>query len=330
MLSPKYPGASAASSSKRNSSVRSRSRIGFQLRRWNGYQLIFQLSVICVLLLGALSGATAPTNAAHSAPLRIKGSYVIAAVCRDGIIVASDSRGVVKDRQGRRLAYYDINQKIFPVGNSLIADTGYASLNDPNISFLSALMLRFARSRGSAGHIDDLPDSYFRYVDDTLPIAGAKSAKIQTLVFAGFQGATPKLCIYKGESSHNVECQSSGYLSSPNEKITAFEQIASLSFQEAARVMQKTIDDYAAAIQPGSVGGPVVIRTMTPSRSRWLSKTPAWPNWSSFADLAKDYNAGRLPYHLMPGINKSQLDALIEESAAWASLRQTPAPASSR
>jgi hypothetical protein len=237
---------------------------------------------------------------------------------------------VVKDRQGRRLAYYDINQKIFPIGNSLIADTGYASLNDPNISFLSALMLRFAHSRISVPDVDELPASYFHYVDETLPSAGANSAKIQTLVFAGFKGSTPLLCIYKGESSRNVECQSSGYLSSPNERIMAFEQVSSLSFQEAVRVMQKTIDDYAAAIQPGSVGGPVVIRSITSSRSKWLSSIPAWPNWSSFADLAKDYNAGRLPYHLMPGINKSQLDAVIEESASWASLRQASAPVSSR
>jgi hypothetical protein len=289
-----------------------------------------RVAAIWVLLLGAFSGTTGPTSTSESAPLRIKGSYVIAAVCRDGIVVASDSRGVVKDRQGRRLAYYDINQKIFPVGNNLIADTGYASLNDPNISFLSALMLRFAGSRHSPTDVEDLPVSYFNYVDGILPAAGAKSAKIQTLVFAGFKDTTPKLCNYKGESSREVECRSTGYLSSPNEKIAAFDKVDSLSFQEAARVMQKTIDDYAAAIQPGSVGGPVVIRTITPSKSGWLSKPPAWPNWSSFADLAKDYNAGRLPFHLMPGINKAQLDTLIDESAAWASLRQTSAPVSSR
>ena len=80
----------------------------------------------------------------NSASIRIKGSFVIAAICKDGIIVASDSRGTLKDKRGRRIAYYDNNQKIFPMGNSLIADTGYTSLNDPKISFLSSLMSGFA------------------------------------------------------------------------------------------------------------------------------------------------------------------------------------------
>src|SRR5438045_8673685 len=88
--------------------------------------------------------ASASANRKPSAaPLRIKGSFVIAAICRDGIIVASDSRGTFKDSSGRRLAYYDVNQKIFPFGDNLVADTGYASLNDQHTSFLSALMASF-------------------------------------------------------------------------------------------------------------------------------------------------------------------------------------------
>src|SRR5215475_1057191 len=96
------------------------------------------------------------------APIRVKGSFVIAAICKDGIVVASDSRGTLKDRRGRRIAYYELNQKIFPIGHKLIADTGYASLNDPKISFLSALMSRFAQDSLSQVDIHQLPHSYFK------------------------------------------------------------------------------------------------------------------------------------------------------------------------
>src|SRR5438093_1668735 len=161
------------------------------------------------------SGTSAAAPQTSSAPVRIKGSFVIAAICRDGIIVASDSRGTFKDPAGRRLAYYDVNQKIFHFGNNLIADTGYASLNDPHTSFLSALMASFAQSTLSHTDIAQLPASYFTYVDATLPERGAESAKIQTLIFAGFRDKSPVLCIYKGESTREVKCQSSGYLSSP-------------------------------------------------------------------------------------------------------------------
>ena len=91
-----------------------------------------------------------------------------------------------------------------------------------------------------------------------------------------------------------------------------------MSFMEAAQIMQKTIDDYAAAVQPGFVGGPVVFRTITASGSKWFGTHPDWPNWGSFTDLAGDYEKDRIPFHLMPGIAKGQLDALISEGAAWA------------
>ena len=273
-------------------------------------------------MVGTVTARTVEAGKTN-APIRVKGSFVIAAICRDGIIVASDSRGTLKDRQGKRLAYYDINQKIFPIGNKLIADTGYASLNDPKISFLSALMSRFADSPLSQVDVGQLPDSYFKFAAATLPPAGAESAKVQTLVFAGFQKSKAALCIYQGETNQSVHCSSSGYVSSPRQHILGLERLQLMSFREAARIMQKTIDDYAAAVQPGFVGGPVVFRTITPSGSKWFGTHPDWPDWDSFTDMAGDYEGNRIPFHLMPGIAKGQLDALINESAAWAKTGET-------
>jgi hypothetical protein len=136
-------------------------------------------------------------------------------------------------------------------------------------------------------------------------------------VFAGFEGSMPMLCIYEGESSGATKCRSSGYVSSPRQRVIGLERPSSLSFQEAARVMQRTIDDFAAAVQPGSVGGQVVIRTITRSTSRWLEKPPLWPNWQTFTDLAEDYKSQRVLFHLMPGVSKAQLDALIDDGASW-------------
>ena len=286
------------------------------------------LTILLTLILScaARSGAVTPSHPVNSAPIRVKGSFVIAAICKDGIIVASDSRGTLKDREGRRIAYYDINQKIFPIGNKLIADTGYASLNDPRLSFLSALMSRFAKSPLSHVQIDQLPSSYFKYSNTVLPAAGAESAKLQTLLFAGFKKNRPIVCIYQGESNRTTRCRSSGYLSSPRQQILGLKKVRSLSFQEAARFMQQAIDDYAAAVQPGSVGGPVVVRTITPSGSAWFEKPPRWPNWETFNDLAEDYRTDRVSFQLMPGISKTQLEMLIEDGVAWTRVGQTSNP----
>src|SRR5262249_42058890 len=119
-------------------------------KTWSSKWTAFLRTQLCVsFIFGSLSVCAVAQKSRALPPVRVKGSFVIAAICRDGIIVASDSRGMLKDRRGRRIGYYDINQKIYPMRDNLIADTGYASLNDPKISFLSALMSRFAKSDSS-------------------------------------------------------------------------------------------------------------------------------------------------------------------------------------
>jgi len=278
------------------------------------------------LLLPLLFGVHPRAARAESPPLRIKGSFVIAVICKDGIIVASDSRGMLKDSEGHRIAYYDVNQKIFPLVDRLIADTGYASLNDTRVSFLSALMSHFAQSPLSAVEVDQLPGSYFTYASSLLGPLGASSAKIQTLMFAGYEKGMPIICMYEGESSRATTCRSSGYFSSPKQQILGLQNAGSLSFGDAAHVMETTINDYAAAVQPGFVGGPVVIRIITRSGSRWFVSHPDWPKWESFSDLAEDYRAARVQFQLMPGISKTELDVLIDDGASWARFGQTANP----
>ena len=304
---------------------------GMSLRRRNlsseghskiGFPATFLTPIVTLLFL-IVSWVIAHTLLHAVQPFRIKGSFVIAAICKDGIIVASDSRGMLKDPQGRRVAYYDTNQKIFPIGNKLIADTGYASLNDAKLSFLAALMARFSRSPLSHVEVDQLPNAYFKHASIALTEAGAASARLQTLVFAGYEKDQPTLCIYDGELGRSIKCTHSGYLSSPHEHILGLESVSSLSFEEASEIMRATIDDYAAAVQPGLVGGPVVLRTIAPSGSQWFDTPPNWPKWEAYTDLADDYRNNRIPFHLMPGIQKEQLDKVIDDGAAWSRAGQT-------
>ena len=66
------------------------------------------------------------TSTCATQRLGIHGSFVIAAICRDGIIVASESRGNIfdtRDKDRKPMAYYDVIQKVFPIGNKAIAET---------------------------------------------------------------------------------------------------------------------------------------------------------------------------------------------------------------
>lgn len=92
--------------------------------------------------------------------LSVKGSFLIAAICKDGIVLASDSRGNIFDRSDRDetpIAYFDANQKIFPVGRHAIADTGQGLILNV---FFSAIVRSSARATQTFRWIDSYQPSF--------------------------------------------------------------------------------------------------------------------------------------------------------------------------
>jgi len=59
----------------------------------------------------------------------IKGSYFIAAICKDGIVIGADTRGAVLDSLSRPYGYFDSVQKVFALKSTILAEAGYISLH---------------------------------------------------------------------------------------------------------------------------------------------------------------------------------------------------------
>jgi hypothetical protein len=147
-----------------------------------------------------------------AAPLRAHGSFMLAAICRDGIVVATDSRSTLKDSHGKAIAYFDSSPKIFSVRVFTIAYTGHALLNDPKLSWLSAFVEEFARSRESDVPLEQLLPSLITFAEKRLSPEGRLSARQQTFISAGYAHGAPRLCYYQGQSDGSYGCISSGYL----------------------------------------------------------------------------------------------------------------------
>lgn len=65
--------------------------------------------------------------------LNLKGTYSIAAICKDGVLLASDSRGAFL-RADTSIAYFDSIQKVFIVRNCLLSIVGLIALGDRFVS----------------------------------------------------------------------------------------------------------------------------------------------------------------------------------------------------
>jgi hypothetical protein len=126
-------------------------------------------SVVAITLLSLLFFAldTKPfSSETQVSPeeIGVKGSFVIAAICKDGIIIASDSRGNVFDKRDKQqipIAYFDTIQKIFPIGSNAIAETGQGLILNV---FVSAIVKDFM-THTSYIAVDKLLPTFIEYCE---------------------------------------------------------------------------------------------------------------------------------------------------------------------
>lgn len=67
---------------------------------------------------------------------KIGGTYIIAAICQEGIIVGADSRSCFYNKKGQIAAYYDGAQKIFQNNNIIITMAGQHIIDTISVKIL--------------------------------------------------------------------------------------------------------------------------------------------------------------------------------------------------
>ena len=70
----------------------------------------------------------------------IKGTYIMATICQDGIIVGADSRSVFYNNSNQIIAYYEKAPKLFQYNNIIVGMAGIYSLQEVEFRLLVCLM----------------------------------------------------------------------------------------------------------------------------------------------------------------------------------------------
>jgi hypothetical protein len=246
-------------------------------------------------------------------PIQIGGSFMVAVVCKDGILVAADSRGTVEDDGHRRLAYYDGVQKVFPLGTNALAYTGTDFIQ--NLHF-SALVREF--SKMSPTGVDQIIPAFLQF-SDQLPEVARLQFRKQSLVVAGYINGAPSICYYN-EAQNIGSKYACGFGLVSSDRTTLDEygtQLATTTSAEAAPLVEKAIKSYSRQHNEITIGGPIYIRLLTSSGQRWLSDAPQESSWTYLHDFAADYWKGKITLTLLPGINKSELDEVVRKGEVW-------------
>lgn len=241
-------------------------------------------------------------------------SFVITSFCKDGIAIGSDSRGNLLLPDGRQIAYFDRVQKIFPIGNNILAYTGSETIS--NIWF-SAIVWKFIAEIGLKSNIDTLIEDFIKFCTSILPPHCVELVKGNKLVAAGFLGDVPK--IYFMDKPSGVATAGYRLVQSDQSLMNDYrEKLLSLSFVETNSLIKESIETYSKKGNHIDIGGPIVIRNIRLNGSQWYSAPPVQNDrWLYYHHFTEDYMAGKVQLHLCENVTQSELNQFIKIADEW-------------
>lgn len=234
---------------------------------------------------------------------------MIAIICQDGIIMASESRANIFDKTDKKqepIAYYDTEQKVFPFGNCAIAQTGQGLILNV---FFSAVVKRFSNWPVLPRNV--IP-AFLDYCSRSFPVEFVKEVRKQKLIAAGYTGNQPTICYFNEAQTPPLGCiQDRGYIQSAP-TILQNHNASIMSADEATDLAEKAIQGYAEeGDRWKTIGGPVRILLITKEGCQWIKNTPPEQKWTYIKDFAKDYRSGKVEVNLIPPASKGRLDELL-------------------
>jgi len=169
--------------------------------------------------------------------IKMHGTYQIAAICKDGIVVGTDTRCSIDDGNRHIMCYYDSVQKVFPFKNYAISSSGSMLING---KYLFYYYKQFEAANLNKEKMSENVKSFFDYMFKRYPEAASVIERTNKLIFAGYEGKTPVLFIAAKGQLQGVG--DTGFVCEDN--LCDFQYNSNLTCIEMAKVIEQSIVNY--------------------------------------------------------------------------------------
>lgn len=274
------------------------------------------MGMLLVICMAFFSESGEVRRAIVNTPYTSGGSFAIAVVCDDEILIGADSRGTIRDSTGRELAYWDGVQKVFPIGKAALAYTGLETIQ--NIYF-GAIINAFTQTVSDDIPLENIIPKFLDYTDATFPNEVRKLIRAQLLITAGFSEGKAFACYYNiNQTDGTTMACSLGLVSSDRTIIDdRKEELRSMNAQDVGKLIREAILRYAKDKNTRDIGGPILIRAISEQGTRWLDDAPTPTRWTYIHEFAASYWADEVKLNLLPGVTKEELEATIRLGEEW-------------
>lgn len=261
--------------------------------------------VICFIVSLNNKNSTNLTN------IGVKGSFMIAAIGKDGIIVATETRGNIFDKRDKKetpIGYYDGVQKEFVIGKTVLANTGKGVIGN---AFFAAIIKDFTDKLIQYPSVDNFFNMFSEYCKKYVPKELNGQVLSNLMLVAGFQNEKPIICYYQKSEEGCIENE--GYIESDT---TIFKEKYSKNHtcDRLARLAEKAIKKYSNQNDNWkTIGGEVCIIKITNENGPVWVKKVDFKEWKYTDELIKDYYEGKLEINLIEPFKKENLDTLFKD-----------------
>ncbi|MDX9880786.1 MAG: hypothetical protein RBS73_01895 [Prolixibacteraceae bacterium] len=240
----------------------------------------------------------------------IKGSFMIAAIGSDGIIVASETRGNIfdlRDKKETPIAYFDGVQKEFIIGKTVLASTGKGAIGNV---FFSAFINDFKSNLINYPPVDIFFNVLSDYYKQKIPQSLHHEIESNLMLVAGFKDGQPMICYFQNSEINCI--QNDGFIESA---ATFFQDKYSKnhSCDVLGKMAIDAIKDYSKQNDNWkTIGDEVsVIKITKENEPIWLNKID-FIKWIYITDLIDEYNEGDFQISLIPPFSKKDLENVFE------------------
>ncbi len=239
--------------------------------------------------------AVLPTYLFSQDSLKVRGTYFIGAICKDGIVIGVDTRENLmtsnKKFPGGFLAYYDTIQKVFSINNFIIANQGNAFFGGKSLHFY---LKRFSSSEFAANcntlNALEKIDSFFKF---QYPLLEQPFLSVVSIT-GGYVDGKAIICALWHQK---VLCVAkSGSIASDTKSNFLKLYDSNYSCVKMAKVIEKCIYEVARKTNSTKmIGGPIMVLKITKdNKVHWIQHKPNTKPFDDFSEVLKAYKENRL------------------------------------
>ncbi|NNF22474.1 MAG: hypothetical protein HKN67_11060 [Saprospiraceae bacterium] len=241
-----------------------------------------------------------------------EGSFIIAGICKDGILIASDKRFVIYDTTSvkpKPLAYFDGIQKIWIVDDYVLAMTGTGATQN---YFITHIIEDFTVNKNSSINFKNYIPQLLSFVRQNYPdefIAFQRNIIRNKFFIAGYDQDIPKICAF---SNYQTQCISgSGFIESDmTENMNDYDY--SLTFDGLGDLMKNSIVVYSSTGDNWKKSGNTVdiVSISNNQEPVWYQRSYSH-NLPCISDLKSDVKNGDLKIQMMKSYSLEELYKLF-------------------